>query len=132
MASSRLGEGRAAGENADSWKQELAMCRARSWWGNAMKSTEEQRCLCLKPGTHSKMKEAEQVLRDTDCLSKEWQNNHDCIPGMSLTSPVINKNIPFTPAGMMLAVARGVLAVPAADGFCSLTEQEVMLFLSCF
>lgn len=87
-----------------------------------MESTEEQRCLCLKPGTQGKMKEAEQGHRLPLKGAAEEPRLHP-----SLTSPIpLTKIPPFPPAGMMLAAAAG--------GFCSrsLTEQEVMLFLACF
>ena len=80
-----------------------------------MKSAEEQGCWRPKPGTRRKMKEAEHALWKTGCLSRGWQK--DGIPGRPLFSPAFNKNIPFTRAGVVLAAARGVLAVPAADGF---------------
>lgn len=65
--------------------------------GKCREVNEEQRRVCLKLGKGRKMKEAAQVLWDTDCLSKERWSNHNCRPGTSLPSPIPLTKLSLSP-----------------------------------
>lgn len=96
-------------------------------WGSALKAKAQQKCLCLKPGMVQNAGRKQDKRSRTHCLP-EWQDNQASSQACLLLLLYLWQHCPCSLGGDVLAAC----CAGSTGADCSLTQQEVRLFLSYF